>query len=202
MNLDSVFGFVKKILRSLCLVFISLSVIITLSTVAFPFQGKKLCPQASFFKEKLIASTLDRVIQSFNKHGVPFQLSCGFNSIKLLVRPLEDEILAQALPFGIVMTLHPKFGYKQDIFIPYIHPLGRRIEFSSFYLSKYRLDNVVFEATLIHELGHILGAPHIHNKHQHIMYPYINSTYSIKFNTDGAVRQVLELSKPTTWISF
>lgn len=178
--------------------------IIVLSAFFLPFQGKKLCINSPSLKNPVLATSITRVINAFNRQKVRFTLGCGVGSIDLYLSSLDGDILAQTIPFGLIFSSKTEEAFqKRDYFIPFFHLMGRSITFNNKFYKKYKTNSTLFESTLVHELGHILGAPHQHLNPDNIMYPYISTSIDPdEFNLDTAVRQVLKISDRTLWTSY
>ena len=190
----------KQIVRELSIYFMMLNtyavVLIISSCLAYPKLSKNICildPKMNAHLEDI-----DEVLEAFKVNGIIIERSCkDLTSINLKSTTSFEQggdVLAVTNAYGVPLTYSTSdsLGQKKEvyqIFVPMILFYHRSITMD---LTNDHLDQKTFQLTLIHEIGHAFGAPHIYTDHHHIMYPYISAT-----DTEGlevAVQQVKELT--------
>jgi len=191
----------KQIVRELSIYFVMLStyavVLVTGSYLVYPKLSRNICivdPKMNTHLEDI-----DEVLEAFKANGIIIEKSCeDFTSINLKSTTSnlseQEDVLAVTHAYGLALTYHASdsLGQKKEVyqvFVPMILFHNRSITMD---LSNEHLDQKTFQLTLIHELGHALGAAHIYTDHHHIMYPYISATDTE--DLELAVQQVKELT--------
>ena len=197
----------KRFLRSTVRVFAAVNALIITHIFLSYFIVPKLttnniCIKDPRMMEPATLGAIKEVISTFNRHNINIKLGCknSFTSMNLSYGDIKaPEILAQTWAHFIFIDLYAKQGKYEypvsEIFIPLVHfyPLSVPIVFDDSYLPED--DLTTFKFTLIHEIGHALGAPHVFYDERNIMYPFID--VSVNQTLDSAVLQVKEL---TYWI--
>jgi predicted Zn-dependent protease len=138
---------------------------------------------------------IDEVIKAFNASGIVMKRSCDdYTSINMSMSEVgfEDDTLAVTNAYGFPLTFYnlDSLGQEQEsyqIFVPMIFVWQRIIRFNLTEKSPTLANKRVFQLTLVHEIGHALGAPHTADT-ANIMYPYVSA--STNQSLKSATRQV------------
>ena len=187
---------VKLIVRSVRDTTIAVVLYVTVSTLFFSHQNKDLCIKDSILSSSQFKNKTQEVLEEFAKQGVSFQLGCGPYSVKVERKILPMEVIAQTNPYGI--SLYTSHNPPKEMFIPMFHVVHRSLTFNKkIFNTKVAPD--LFQSTLVHELGHLLGAPHVHTNPLHVMNPYLGDQ---KYNLKTSVKQVVVLTKRFDWNNY